>query len=38
MKSDDDAAIGNKSDLINKKEFSIEEATLKTQINHLAFF
>ena len=41
MKSDDDAAIvivGNKSDLINEREVSIEEATLKAQVNHLAFF
>ena len=41
MKSDDDAVIvivGNKSDLINEREVSIEEATLKAQVNHLAFF
>ena len=41
MKSDEDAAIvivGNKSDLINEREVSIEEATLKAQVNHLAFF
>ena len=41
MKSDEDAAIvivGNKSDLINEREVSKEEATLKAQINHLAFF
>ena len=41
MKCDEDAAIiivGNKSDLINEREVSIEEATLKAQVNHLAFF
>ena len=41
MKCDEDAAIiivGNKSDLIQEREVSKEEATLKAQINHLAFF
>lgn len=41
MKCDDDAAIviiGNKSDLQSKREVDKEEAALKAQSNHLAFF